>query len=100
MERTDSMARWLRRRPTLPSRSCVLPVTSSDYNDAVDDAESAADLFRQAFNAQMNGELESAEGLYRRSIAAHPAAEAHTFLGWTFSFRGDLRAAIEECKKA
>lgn len=29
-----------------------------------------------------------------------PTAEAHTFLGWTYSFTGDLDKAIEECKNA
>jgi Tfp pilus assembly protein PilF len=62
--------------------------------------EIAAELFHRAFEAQMRGELEVAVDLYKRSIAVHPTAEAHTFLGWTYSFQGSLEAAIEECKKA
>ena len=60
----------------------------------------AADLFRQAFEAQMRGELDAAADLYKRSIDLHPTAEAHTFLGWTYSFQGALNDAIDECRKA
>lgn len=60
----------------------------------------AAALFHEAFGAQMRGELEHAVTLYRRSLSEHPTAEAHTFLGWTYSFQGDLERAIAECKKA
>jgi Tfp pilus assembly protein PilF len=60
----------------------------------------AADLFRQAFEAQMRGELDTAADLYKRSIELHPTAEAHTFLGWTYSFQGALDDAIDECRKA
>ena len=62
--------------------------------------ELAASLFQQAFEAQMRGELDEAAALYRRSIEAYPTAEAHTFLGWTYSFQGRLDAAIAECKRA
>jgi Tfp pilus assembly protein PilF len=37
---------------------------------------------------------------YQRSIAACPTAEAHTFLGWTYSFQGRLEEAIAECQNA
>src|SRR4026208_71463 len=36
----------------------------------------------------------------RRSIAAHPTAEAHTFLGWAMSFQGRHEDAIAQCKIA
>lgn len=60
----------------------------------------ARDLFRQALDMQMSGQLEDAERLYSESIRLHPTAEAHTFLGWTYSFQGNLDNAINECKKA
>ncbi len=60
----------------------------------------AYDLFQEAYERQMEGELESAVELYQRSIDVYPTAEAHTFLGWTYSFQGKLDDAIEECKKA
>jgi tetratricopeptide (TPR) repeat protein len=65
--------------------------------DAVD---IAARLFKDAFHAQMHGRLDEAISLYRQSIEAWPTAEAHTFLGWTFSFQGRLDEAIAECRKA
>jgi Tfp pilus assembly protein PilF len=48
----------------------------------------------------MKGELDQAVALYKRSIESYPTAEAHTFLGWTYSFLGRLDDAIEECYKA
>jgi len=65
-----------------------------------DELERAAALFHQAYEAQMRGDLETAVALYKKSIAVHPSAEAHTFLGWTYSFQGALEGAIAECKKA
>jgi Tfp pilus assembly protein PilF len=60
----------------------------------------AVALFREAYGRQMEGDLEGAIDCYRRSIALHPTAEAHTFLGWTYSFQGRLDDAIAECKQA
>ena len=60
----------------------------------------AAELFESAYVAQMRGDLDDAVTLYRLSLKAHPTAEAHTFLGWTYSFQGRLDDAIAECKKA
>jgi tetratricopeptide (TPR) repeat protein len=63
-------------------------------------ADMAYDLFQEAYEHQMEGELDTAIELYQRSIETYPTAEAHTFLGWTYSFQGKLDEAIEECKKA
>ena len=60
----------------------------------------ALELFQRAYEAQMGGELDEAIELYRASIAAHPTAEAHTFLGWAYSFQGRLDEAIAECRTA
>ena len=65
-----------------------------------DPLDQAADLFQKAFAAQMRGELDDAVLLYQESIAVFPTAEAHTFLGWTYSFQGLLDEAIAECRKA
>ena len=64
------------------------------------DPDAAAQLLGRALQAQMGGDLARAIELYQRSIAACPTAEAHTFLGWTYSFQGRLEDAIEECQKA
>jgi tetratricopeptide (TPR) repeat protein len=68
--------------------------------NAHDSLRVAYDLFYQAYELHMVGDLEEAVELYRRSIEAFPTAEAHTFLGWTYSFQGKLDEAIAECKKA
>ena len=49
-------------------------------------ARSAEECFRLAYETQMQGKLEEAADLYKKSIALWPTAEAHTFLGWTYSF--------------
>ena len=62
--------------------------------------ERALEYFQQAYEHQMKGELDEAEELYKKSIEAYPTAEAHTFLGWTYSFMGRLEDAIAECHRA
>ncbi len=62
--------------------------------------EEAQRYFKLAYTSQMNGRLDEAVALYRKSISLHPTAEAHTFLGWTYSFQGDYEAAIAACKEA
>src|SRR5205807_1521416 len=57
-------------------------------------------LFQQAYQNQMQGDLEEAIELYKRSIDIFPTAEGHTFLGWTYSFQGRWDEAIEECLRA
>lgn len=62
--------------------------------------EKAVRLFHEAYRFQMAGKLDEAVRLYRESISSHPTAEAHTFLGWTYSFQGRYEEAIAECQKA
>ena len=60
----------------------------------------ALELWQEAYAHQMQGELEEAIRLYQESLALYPTAEAHTFLGWTYSFQGRIDEAIAECHKA
>ena len=60
----------------------------------------AKELFQNAYQLQMQGDFDLAAQFYKRSIELHPTAEAHTFLGWTYSFMGRLDEAIEECHRA
>ncbi len=60
----------------------------------------ANELFQQAYEHQMRGDLDEAIELYKESINVYPTAEAYTFLGWTYGFQGKLDDAIEECKRA
>jgi Tfp pilus assembly protein PilF len=65
-----------------------------------DDFERATALWQEAYREQMNGDLAKAIALYQASIRMRPTAEAHTFLGWTYSFQGRLDDATSECLKA
>jgi len=60
----------------------------------------AVGLFDEAYAAQMAGDYDAAIELYKKSIEAFPTAEAFTFLGWTYSFRGEYDLAIAECLAA
>jgi tetratricopeptide (TPR) repeat protein len=60
----------------------------------------AIELFRRAYEAQQVEDYEEAVELYKRSIAVYPTAEAHTFLGWVYSFQERYDDAIEECLEA
>lgn len=60
----------------------------------------ALEYFELAYARQRKGELEEAIALYKKSIEILPTAEAHTFLGWTYSFQNRYDEAIEECRRA
>ncbi len=62
--------------------------------------EQAEFFFQEGYRHQMNGDLDAAVENYQRSIDFCPTAEAHTFLGWAYSFQGKIDAAIRECEIA
>jgi len=62
--------------------------------------ERAMEFIREAMHHQMAGELEEAIRLYKKSISIYPTADAHTYLGWTYSFQGRIEEAIAECETA
>jgi Tfp pilus assembly protein PilF len=67
---------------------------------SLDKHAQAWDLMQEAYQAQMEGDYDRAAELYQKSLAIHPTAEAHTFLGWTLHYQGKIQEAIEECKRA
>ena len=62
--------------------------------------ERALRFFQEAYDYQKVNEFDKAVELYKKSIESYPLAEAHTFLGWTYSFMGRIDDAIAECHKA
>jgi tetratricopeptide (TPR) repeat protein len=56
--------------------------------------------FQRAYQLQMVGSLEEAIEEYHKSLEIFPTAEAHTFLGWTYSFQHRYDDAIAECERA
>jgi len=60
----------------------------------------AKELFHEAYRAQMDQDYEVAIDLYKQSIHTYPTAEAHTFLGWVYSFQERYDDAIAECLEA
>jgi Tfp pilus assembly protein PilF len=71
--------------------------------NAVPDSERlelAEFYFKEGYRLQKNGDLHGAIAAYKRSIELYPTAEAHTFLGWAYSFQGQIDEAIRECVAA
>ena len=62
--------------------------------------ERAMELIKEAMDQQLAGELDEAIRLYKESIALYPTADAHTYLGWTYSFQGRIDEAIAQCEIA
>ena len=67
--------------------------TQQDYNKAME-------LIKRAMDHQMAGELDDSIRLYKQSIALCPTADAHTYLGWAYSFQGRIDEAISQCEIA
>ena len=68
--------------------------------DGKEAQEQAVACFYKGYKAQVKGDLDEAIACYKKSIEFFPTAEAHTFLGWTYSFKGDYEAAVRECQIA
>lgn len=60
----------------------------------------AMEYFLMGYQSQMDGRLEDAVYYYKKSLEIEDTAEGHTFLGWAYSFMGNLEEAITECKRA
>ena len=58
------------------------------------------ELIQEAMKLQMAGELNESIRLYKESIALYPTADAHTYLGWAYSFQGRIDDAIAQCEIA
>ncbi len=56
--------------------------------------------WKTGYLLHLGGDYRQAIEYFRMSIALHPTAEAHTFLGWSLSFIGKLDEAIDQCKIA
>ncbi len=62
--------------------------------------DKAVARFYDAYKAQLKKRYADAVRLYHESIDCYPTAEAYTFLGWTYSFMGELETAIDHCRRA
>ena len=62
--------------------------------------ERALQLVQQGMDQQMARNLDEAIRLYKESIVICPTADAHTYLGWAYSFRGRIDDAIAQCEIA
>jgi tetratricopeptide (TPR) repeat protein len=60
----------------------------------------AMELVKLGMDHQMARELDEAIRLYKESIALYPTADAHTYLGWAYSFQGRIDDAIAQCEIA
>jgi tetratricopeptide (TPR) repeat protein len=69
-------------------------------DDFVSARTRAEEIWREAYSQQLNGELADAIALYQASLEVYSTAEAHTFLGWCYSFLNRYEDAITECLKA
>jgi Tfp pilus assembly protein PilF len=76
--------------PTLSQQSAAEPSRQ----------EQARKLWEAGYVRHVMGLYEPAIEAFRASIAIQPSAEAHTFLGWTYSHQGKIKEAIAECQIA
>lgn len=65
-----------------------------------EDRQAALRLLEEANRCHLEGDIEEAIRLYQASIERFPTADAHTYLGWMYSFLGRIEEAIRECHVA
>lgn len=66
--------------------------------DSSDELRNEALLFLEKGNTcHREGDLEEAIRNYLESIRRFPTADAHTYLGWMYSFQGNVEEAIDQC---
>ncbi len=59
--------------------------------------EEARLLLEEGNRCHQDGDIDAAIENYKKSIELDPTADAHTFLGWMYSFQGRLEESIEQC---
>jgi len=64
------------------------------------DQQRAMALVDEGMKRQMAGDLDDSIRLYKESISICPTADAYTYLGWAYSFRGRIDDAITQCEIA
>ena len=57
-------------------------------------------LLQRGYVFHVFGAYDEAIRHFKMSITAQPTAEAHTYLGWSLSYKGRYEDAIAECKRA
>lgn len=99
--RNSAPAKGLWRRWVLALVCCAAGLASAaDPPVQLTPEERARLQWEAGYVMHLRGEYERAIEAFRASIASHPTAEAHTFLGWSLSHLGKLEEAIEQCKIA
>ena len=89
-------ARWIAVGFALLCAPALCQQTPDEHSPAA----RAKQLWEVGYVRHALGLYEPAIEAYRASIALHPTAEAHTFLGWTYSHQGKVEEAIAECETA
>ena len=62
--------------------------------------DEALRLLEEGNRCHRDGDIDAAIENYKKSIELHATADAHTYLGWMYSFQGNIEEAIEHCKTA
>lgn len=65
-----------------------------------EESSTAQQLYNTGYMMTLLGRYEEAIRLYERSLEIEATAEAHTYLGWTYSHLSNYKRAIEEAEKA
>lgn len=62
--------------------------------------ELALHYLEEGNRCHREGDIHGAIENYQKSIELYPTAEAHTYLGWMYSFQDRIEEAIEQCRVA
>jgi tetratricopeptide (TPR) repeat protein len=72
----------------------------AEQEESTEKSRRAEQYYNSGYMMTLRGRFEEAIRLYEKSLEIQPTAEAHTYMGWTYSHMRNLKRAIEEAEKA
>jgi len=95
MRRPRSIAIWL-----ISLLFFLGSAAHAEQEEPTEKSRRAEQYYNSGYMLTLMGRFEEAIRLYEKSLEIQPTAEAHTYMGWTYSHLRNLKRAIEEAEKA
>ncbi|MCZ6481345.1 MAG: tetratricopeptide repeat protein [candidate division NC10 bacterium] len=95
MRRPSNIAIWL-----ISLLFLLGSVAHAEQEESTEKSRRAEQYYNSGYMLTLMGRFAEAIRLYEKSLEIQPTAEAHTYMGWTYSHMRNLKRAIKEAEKA